>query len=266
MDEYSPPYPVVKESGGSSPVRTLTPFVNISPKGTCQMGYVSQPDNSNKENLDTNTGKSVLRSPRRNLLKELKESSEMESMPNSRVQKQLLRTVTKKRREFPSLLPLEPNPFVVTVPPTGSPYGIHNELTLGPPPSPVNLEPSPPMSEWLIITPSQESGQTTQRRLSLLGKLSSFGVVQVRENHTVLGWKQEKTLTLKTHALNFGAATMIRRILSSMNFGAVLTFPTCSDGSMGTLALWKSKDLPDPLMQREFGSLATSVPLVGTRN
>lgn len=58
------------------------------------------------------------------------------------------------------------------------------------------------------------------------------------------GKKLVYLLILRIHELNSGTATEIKNMLLSMNFEALSTYPTCSDGLIGTLVLWRSRDLP----------------------
>jgi len=118
--------------------------------------------------------------------------------------------------------------------------------------------------ELYLILPSDELMQTI-RFLSRWNDMSkSFGVVLVRENLVLLGKKQPLVLTLKIPDQNSGMVTEIRKMLFWMNFGEVSMCHTYSGGSIATQSVWKSKDLPDPLMQKEFGSLPISNLVVGT--
>jgi len=248
-----------KESGGYSLPPSQMKFAPLSQVETSHPDYRSPQVKKKKGKPQAlSTGNFAWRSARRSLYQELLDSLEKEFTLNSPDPRPLSPTATRKSLDFPSLSPLEPNPFDETVPQTGSQYG--------PPPSPVISCRSQLTYEWCLIVPSHGYGPIMRQRRLLIGQLAFFGVVQVLANLTVLGMKQEKVLMLKIPDPSSGVVTKISNMLSSMNFEEVLMSHICSDGSTGTLALWKSKDLPDPSMRQEFGLLATSIPVVGIPN
>lgn len=235
-----------KESSGFSPVQSQIQYANISRGEIFRSELFGPPDNKKKERPPPiSTGKSAWRSPRRSLYQELLESLEEESMPSSPVPKRPLPIARRPTQDSRNLSMLGPDPFVEIQRPIGSPYG--------PPPSPEILNPFPQMSEWSVIVPCELLDLTTPSQKPLIEGLMSFGVVQILANHVVLGMKQEKVLMLNVLDPSSGTVIKIRSMLSSMNFAEVAMWHTCSDGSIVTHAVWKSKALPDPLMLNEFG-------------
>jgi len=136
-----------KESGGSSLPPSLMNFASLSQVETSHPDYRSPQVKKKKGKPQAlSTGNFAWRSVRRSLYQELLDSLEKEFTLNSPDPRPLSPTVTRKSQDLPSLLPSEPNPFVETLPPTGSPYG--------PPPSPVISCRSQQTSEWCLIVPS----------------------------------------------------------------------------------------------------------------
>lgn len=68
-----------------------------------------------------------------------------------------------------------------------------------------------------------------------------------------LGRRPEPMLMLKIHALSFGAAIVVNRMLLLTSFEEVLTSVTSFAGQTGTLSLWKPKELPPAYVRRIFG-------------
>jgi len=62
-----------------------------------------------------------------------------------------------------------------------------------------------------------------------------------------------------------GTVTRIKNMLLLMNFAEVSMSHIYSDGLTVTRYVWKSKDLPDPLMLDESGLLQTCLQEIGTR-
>lgn len=121
------------------------------------------------------------------------------------------------------------------MPPIGMQFG--NQL------SPVRYSTSQPMYEYNITAHYGLSLQTIAHHLLWSDKFSSSVAELGLENLAAHGMKQVFLLILKIREPNFGMVTEINNMLLSMNFEAVSTSPIYSGGSIGTLCLWRSKDL-----------------------
>lgn len=149
----------------------LPQYVLNSQMDDCHPSYAGQKDKKKKAHQRaTDTINSAWASTRRSLYPELKACLEP-VMENSPVPKQPKLTATKKSLELVSPLKLEPSPSSETARQTGIPCGrMLNQET---------WNPSPPMSEWFLIVPLEQSGQTTPFVLELKKQLQCFGVLQV---------------------------------------------------------------------------------------
>lgn len=116
---------------------------------------------------------------------------------------------------------------------------------------------------WLVIVPFERSRQIMQRLVRLNERFGVSGALQQRENQDVLGVKQDWTLMLSVRGPSSGQVTQVKKTLSSMNFVEVLTSPTSYDGVTGIRSIWKSRELPDPWMLKEFGLPPICIPETG---
>jgi len=227
-----------KESSGYSPSLHRTQSVKDLNKEPFVMDL---PGSKVKRSVDLRPGMNTISSwrpsPRKCLYPELLECLEEAPMVNSQDQKLPTNMWEKKRLALEQRLNLGLNRFGGTPRPTGSPYG--------PPPSPEISMPSQQMSEWLVIMPCELSEVTSHSLKQLKEEFMSFGVVQERANHGVLGMKQELVLTLSVLEPSFGTATRINNTLLLMNFVEVLMWRTCSDGLTVIRSVWKSKEAQD---------------------
>lgn len=235
-----------KESFGYSLSPTPMPSAKNWSEENCQLMSSGPKDRKNLVTAATGTSRYALRSARRSLLPQLRECLEEEYMPSSPVLRPQPPTVARSSPELESLLNLDVNPFDETPKLTGSPSGLQ--------PNPEILNPFPRISEWYLITPSERSTLIMQTLGFLIEQSRYSGDLQELVNHTVHGMKQESVLLLSALEPSSGMATRVKTMLSSMNFGAVSTLHICCDGSIVTRYVWKSKDLPDPLMLNESGS------------
>jgi len=119
------------------------------------------------------------------------------------------------------------------------------------------------MYVWLVIVPYDRSRPILQSLVQLNEKFGASGVLQQQANLDVLGRKQEWVLTLSVQGPSSGMVTQVRKKLLSMNFVEALTSPTCLDGSTGIRSIWKSRELQDPWMLKEFGLPQISIPVSG---
>lgn len=83
--------------------------------------------------------------------------------------------------------------------------------------------PSPRMCVWVLTAPSVPLRQTFQYLSVWKESALCTGEVQVRESLVELGKKREIALTVSVPGQNFGMATKINRLLSSMNFEEVIS-------------------------------------------
>lgn len=128
------------------------------------------------------------------------------------------------------------NPTDVTMEPTGTWFGSW--------PSPEKYRKSHQIYEYNITAPLELSLLTIVHQLLWSDKfLYSQGELAL-ESLAVRGMKQVYLLTLKIPEPSSGMVIEINQMLSSMNFEAVSTSPMYYGGSIGTLCLWRSRDLP----------------------
>lgn len=107
----------------------------------------------------------------------------------------------------------------------------------------VALRRSHPMYEYNITGPFEPLRQISLY-LDLWYAKYSFSVVEPRlVSPDEPGMRPVWMLTLKIHGPNSGMVIEINEMLLSMNFVGVSTCPIYYDGSIGTHALWRSKDL-----------------------
>lgn len=203
--------------------RTPTPSVNGSE------------DNSNKEKKQaTFTGKSWSPSPRRNLFHKCAQSLEKDTSSYQDLKRQP-RTSGKKKPASPTPnLNSEPSPFNVTQHTTGKLSGVV--------PKQETLWRSRLRYDFKAIGLSEASKQTLLAQLEWNAQHSYIGDVLEQESLGTLGQEPAWTLTLRILEPNSGAVTEVKKLLSSMNFGEVLTSRICSGGWIVTQSTWKSKD------------------------
>nr|WAE43114.1 MAG: replication associated protein [Cressdnaviricota sp.] len=263
--------PAAKEFFGSSPFPSsqmwkMEHSVLLGPKLSCPCSisekssrrlFGSKANKNAEKKQGTATIKSSWRSTRKSLLPELKACSALIAMGNSPVPKLPLRTVVKKTPELETPLNLESSQFVETLPLIGSPYG--------PPPSPEILKTYLHQSEYRIIMPCGPSAPIMLSVQHLKEQFMSFGEVLVLANQDVLGMKRELAVTLKIPNQSFGTATVVKKMLLSMNFEEQLMWRTSSDGLIVTQSLWSLKGHPAPYWQLVSGSPVTSIPVCGIR-
>lgn len=92
-----------------------------------------------------------------------------------------------------------------------------------------------------ITSPSRKSAETMFDLLLWYGRSTFFGELREVANPTGLGVRRVQMLIVKSHALNGGAVTMAKNLLSWMNFEEILTFPTSCDGGIAILSEWRPK-------------------------
>jgi len=106
--------------------------------------------------------------------------------------------------------------------------------------------PSQPIYEFNITGHSALLLRTLAHQLLWNDKFMSLRGELALENLDALGKKPVFLLILKIPVQNSGMDIEIKSMLSSTNFEEVSISPTYSAGSIGTLCLWRSKDLPPP--------------------
>ncbi len=95
---------------------------------------------------------------------------------------------------------------------------------------------------------------------SLLKELVTYSGVQLEQvNPEEPGMRQVWVLSVKTREVNSGADIAVRNLLSSMNLEGRLQSITYSDGSIGTLSTWSSRDLV-PLSSPKLSGLHPTSP------
>lgn len=146
-----------------------------------------------------------------------------ERMPSSPEAQQRLTTSGRMTPESPTLnSSLGRNPFVVTPPPIGSPFG--------PVPSPAISGQYRPMSVWLVTAPFALLVPTLTSLKLLFDSVMFFGADLALESPDGPGMRLDWELTARIPDPNFGAATRVKTMLLSMSFVEVSTSPTSYDG------------------------------------
>lgn len=221
-----------------------------SPRTPCpeRTGFVDSLNSAQEQT--TYTGKCWSPSPRRKLFAKSSPFLEKTATGNFRDQVPPVNTSGRKIHVSPEpSLNLEPNPLTDPTRPTGSPSG--------PWPRPEITWPS--RRKFVFrVTGLSEASRLTMLNQAQWNELAMFSGVQLEQaSQGELGNLVEWTLTLKTLGPSSGAATAIKKLLLSMNFGAVLTSHTCSDGWIVTQSLWKSKAEPLYFAPKRSTSLPT---------
>ena len=141
----------------------------------------------------------------------------------------------KRKREFPARsLSWGESPRDITMPPTGMLYGMPQRMD--------QSSISQPTYEFNITERSVQLLRIMANRLLWNDRfLFSAGELAL-ESLGAPGLNQDWMLTLRIRDQNSGMVTEITNMLLSMNFEAVSTSPIFSDGLIGTLCLWRSKD------------------------
>lgn len=214
-------------------------------------------DSSNRENLDTSTGRSLSTSVELFASQPSRRSTVMTPTGNYQGQQRLMNMYGRRILESPT-----PN--------LNSDQNHSNEIVLkiGTPSKIVLNEEGWMISRLMCLleatSPSEESLQILWNQLRSNEKLSFFGeeleVVKVEER----GMKPVLMRTQRILGLNFGMVTEIMNTLSSMNFEVVLMSPICLDGSTDTQLLLKLKVPQLSWPQGRFGLLVTSTQDFGT--
>jgi len=122
-----------------------------------------------------------------------------------------------------------------------------------------------PTFTYVIISHCGESLLTFYDRYLWFDPALSSGDLPLLESHEQPGTKLVYVLTLKIPVPSGGAATQVRKLLSSMNFVELSTWPTSSGGWTGILSRWRLKEEQDHCAQQNFGSPQTSSQSSGTR-
>lgn len=243
-----------RESTGSSP----------SPEMTGRPVYrresIGSEDNLNgAQPRDTSTGSVWWPSPRRNLWPESNQSLENPCTPNSRDQR--VPTTTFGRKTPESKVPnlnTGNDPSSETAQRIGTPSG---DLQL--------LEISVPFRQKyvFVITGHCDQLQRTLQNQLVWSELALYSSVQLeQENHDLLGNRLGWKLTVRIPTQSFGAVTVAKNVLSSMNFVVASMYHTYYDGLIVIHATWKLKDHLSHYVQNPFGSHPTWTWNNGTQN
>lgn len=128
-----------------------------------------------------------------------------------------------------------------------------------------NLKTFPRMYIFDIMELSSELAQTMLNRLLWSEVVSCTGakleLVKVIEPGKSLGHR----LIVKIPSRNGGVAIEVKRMLLSMNFGALSTYHTFYDGVIAIRSLWKPKAVVHPCVPRRSFSQAIYTPENGTQ-
>lgn len=245
-----------KGSSGSSQSQVPMRPAHLLQPGLFQRVSSGQKGRERRERTQaTSTINSSWGSPPKSLLPRLLLASADGSMRSSAEARMLKRIVPKKTQGQASLLSMELNRFEET-------QWLIGNLS-GTKPKPEILMEFQLMYVWYLIVPFERSAQTMQSLVKLNEQFTVSGAIQQLENQDVLGTQQDWMLTLSVRGPSSGLVTKVRKTLLSMNFVEVLMSPMCYDGQTGMRSMWKSRELQDPLMLKEFSLPPISIPRVG---
>lgn len=115
-----------------------------------------------------------------------------------------------------------------------------------------------------IIVPYYQLRQTMSNLWAMREKLSFLLDPPVQVNHIERGNWQEPMLILKIHARSSGVVIRVKKMLLSMNFGAVLMLVTYLDGQTNIQCVLKSKEVPVHSVLSVYGLQVISVQGNGT--
>lgn len=205
-------------------------------------------DSKRLEQEASSIGSSLERSPRRSLFLGHEEYLAQVTTPTANsADPNLLPNMC--GRKTPGLkernLSSEPVRFELVSLPIGNLYGNLQRMATS--------APSLPGFVWYLIAPSAQLLLTLMHLCPCSGPLLSFGVQPALGKAEEPGAKQAMIVILRIPEASFGVVTKVRRMLSSMNFAEVSTFPTSSGGPIATLFVWKSKDRQYLSLVNEFG-------------
>lgn len=125
---------------------------------------------------------------------------------------------------------------------------------------------SPPTFWFVAILPSHESGKTTWLQLLRSERYAFFGEQPELENLETLGQPPVWMLFQRIRVQNGGMATGTRNTLSSMNFVEELLLSTSFGGSIGTLSVWRLREVPLSSEQLVYGLPAIYRRIIGSLN
>jgi len=222
----------------------------------CQTPLPMCRDNSNKEIAGIDIGNSWSPSPRRNLYSRFAKCSPTQGTTNHVDQEQPGIMCGKSKPGLESSSSLESSQSTEASQSTGSESGSSQ--------SSVQLNQYQLIYEFDIITHCAKLNRIIYNRILWLDNARYIMVGLESENLEEHGMRPVQPLTLRIHAQNFGAATEVSQMLSSMNFEAELTSLTCSDGLIVTQYEWKLREAAESLLARRSGLPPISTPETGT--
>lgn len=131
--------------------------------------------------------------------------------------------------------------------------------------STVESKKSPPRFVYRATAPYEALVQTMITLLAWNETAEFISVKLVLVSPVVRGMKQDWMLSVKTHGLNSGVDTKVKRMLSLMNFVEVLTYPTSCVGWIVIQSVWKLREVADPCVPSTSGLPATFRRETGTQ-
>lgn len=195
----------------------------------------------------TYTGRYVVPSPPRSLLRELRASLETESMPSLLDQNGQVNTFGRTPPLSPTHdLNLEQNPFVETPRLIGRRYGQLPRTGM--------WNPSPQAFVFRVIERLDVLEVIMQSLLQSNVYAMCTGVELVPARVVEHGMNQDSTLILKIPEQNSGTVTRVKSMLSSTNLEEVSTYLIFSGGSTAIQYVWKSKVPRDLFLPQPSGS------------
>lgn len=140
---------------------------------------------------------------------------------------------------------------------TGKKYGM-------PQPEGISLQ-SPQMLEFVVTAPYEEYLVILLNLPQLRRLLTSTGDLPEPVKAEEPGMKAAWTLILKIQEPSFGVDIKVRDMLSLMNFEEQSTLPIFYGGWIVTQSLWRLKVDLSACKRLAFGSLPTSIQMIGTK-
>lgn len=201
----------------------------------------------------SSTGRSLLHSPPRSLLRELRESLESPVTPSSPEVRQQMNMSGRSPLQSP--IPdssSDTNPFVEIPRRIGRVFGR--------PQSEETYWRLPHRFEYKVIGPYALLQQILKSLLESLELALYSGVELVPASRVELGTRREWMLILKIPALSSGAVTSLKQMLLSMNFEEESTLRICSGGWIVIRSEWKLKVAHDLFLPQISGSPQTWIP------
>lgn len=236
---------------GCSPSRSTSSYRTSLP------GSTTSKDNLNEVKVDTNIGKLFV-TPQSSVPSDGCETPLETSTPSPVGQPPQSPTFGRKRHQSPEhVLSWGERLSNATMPDTGKKYGIKQKVERS---KKLTL-----VYEFRIIVLCERLREILLNRLAW-NELSMYFTVEVAQvSRGELGKKQDHLLILKIHRPSFGVATVVKKMLLSMNLEEESRYHTYFDGWIDTRSSWKLREHQCLCAHFDCGSPPMSTPVTGMR-